>query len=186
MPGILGNAGSVDLSAIEADIAQLETDVAAAQEDATDALADAATALAAATAAKANIGEVTFNTSSLALTNMAAGEAELVDLILGTGRYRRKLDLTNAVDVTLSLNIQVAGANGSVIRPKYSTDGGSNWSALCAAAACDVPLQNTGLVTLTAAVVAGAKGVVLVTLFSQGGDASADPAFGAMTLQFHE
>lgn len=111
-------------------------------------------------------------------TNMPAATAEWNAL------FRRYFDLTNAAQFRLHANVGQAGAAGAVLRVEYSTNE-STWLPLGAVAGSgEVPISTAGyMIGAFADIVAGAKAGVFLRLMGNGGNGTADPRFGSISVE---
>ena len=112
-------------------------------------------------------------------SNMPAALTE----IWGLAASRQRVDLSDATQVRLQVNVNGAGAAGSQLRAQYSTDQVS-WNYLDggtgpAAAVDAIGLAVSSWVTVTA----GAKSDVYLRIIGINGDGAADPTFGIIQLQ---
>lgn len=124
-------------------------------------------------------------TTGLVWTNMPVAET----FFNGSSAYVQKADLTKYTQVRFTvMKLGVAGSTNAVLRLRYRATYDAtptNWNAL---GTSDVALQvngttaflDTGYINLAA----GAKADVLVCLTGAGGDAVADPTFGAIVAEF--
>lgn len=116
-----------------------------------------------------------FNTGAVTWTNMPAADTEL----LGAARWRTLADLSGVERVRLSVFVSTAGAAGARLYVAYSTDGGSSWSALTPMVAIDTAgLKDSGWGYIPD----GAQAEVILTVRGAGGNGTASPVFGNISL----
>jgi hypothetical protein len=128
---------------------------------------------------------VTLYAAMLAWTNMPAAETQFRSNT--DERDAVQKDLTYASQARFMVPVIVAGATGSKLYLKYSTDNGATHNVLAATAAQgEIPLDGALAFKKTNwfDLAAGAKADVLVMLFGSGGDAALDPNFGIITVEF--
>lgn len=103
---------------------------------------------------------------------------------LGATRHRTKVDLSAATQVRMVAQQTVAGAAAAKLAAQYSTDQ-VTWIYFAATNSPIMDITNIALkVTGWSNMVAGARTDVFIRLIGYGGNATADPAFGLVTLQF--
>jgi hypothetical protein len=130
--------------------------------------------------------------AGLALTAMPAGATELAG-----GLLRQRARLVGATRAKLSARVQTAGASTATLRPQWATADGGTWADLLAPVG-GTPTANTRVALATtgtnhhppqpidpAALTASTtNGDVLVRLIGEGGDGSAAPVLGSVSLLF--
>lgn len=114
-------------------------------------------------------------------TNQPAAVTELLGLTV----HRTKINLTNTGTVRLVARILTAGVAGAVLRGQYSLDGGGSWAYLDGATGPSLAIDATGTIaSATVNLEAAAKADVVLRVVGVNGNATADPAFGLIELQF--
>ena len=112
---------------------------------------------------------------------MPAAETEF----LGVARHRTKIDLSNANEARLEVNVanpDLVPANAE-FRLQYSTDQ-TTWNYLDGATGPSVNVSSAGLeVSPYVSIVNGAKSDVYIRLVGVNGDGTHDPEFGKVDLQ---
>lgn len=112
-------------------------------------------------------------------TNMPAGLREFDNDV----RRRVFIDLTNATQVRLGVNVITAGAAGSVLAIQYSTNQ-STWNYLDGGTGPSVPINSTGLVNSSfVTITPAAKGNVYLRVVGSGGNGNADPNISTIHLE---
>jgi len=113
-------------------------------------------------------------------TNQPAALTELLGLTV----HRTKVDLTNAGNVRIVVDVLAAGVAGAKLRAQYSTDA-VTWAYFDGATGPEVAIDATGtFASVTVNLGAGAKADVYVRVVGINGNGAADPAFGLIVLQF--
>lgn len=108
---------------------------------------------------------------------------------LNTTTRRLTIDMTNATQFRIVVDINVAGSTGSVTGVQYSTDGGTTWNGLdngSAGSNSTVTISDVGTgskISSWTNLAAGAKADVLVRIAGSGGDGVADPNYSSIALQ---
>jgi len=129
----------------------------------------------------------TFVGGATTWTNKPSALTELI----GNVNRRQTIDLTNATQFRIILDVQTAGVNSSsVIGVQYSTDGGTTWNGLdngTAGSNSTVTLADNPTGSKVSAwtnLAASAKADVLVRIAGSGGDGVADPVYNIIAVQF--
>ncbi len=120
---------------------------------------------------------ITLNALVLVLTNQASGLTEVL-------HRRVRVDLTQATECRMQLNVAVVGTSTAVLRVMYATDNATfvNFGAL---ADVNLSLASTGLKsTAWLPLPAGAMADIYLAIASEGGDGAADPQVGTMVFQY--
>lgn len=100
---------------------------------------------------------------------------------------RAAVDLTGVTEARITCRQTVAAIAGAELRAQYSTDGGTNWSYLDAAAgpAVATPASAAWRFGAWVNVAAAAKTAnVLIRVVGINGNGTADPAFAAVQVEF--
>jgi hypothetical protein len=119
----------------------------------------------------ADATQLTWNNQPAALTE-----------IVGTNR-RIRVDLTNAIEARLSVNVTTAGANNAQLRVQYSTDQ-ATWNYLDGGTGPSVGINATGLqVSSFVTLVSGARADVYLRVVGINGNNNADPRFSTIQLE---
>ena len=144
-----------------------------------------ATATAAGTAPILNIALLNFATASQAYTwtNMPTAET----LLFNVGNNKVPVDLTNYTQIRWNFWLNVAGSAGAKLYVKYATTVNGTYNAIDGSTGTEIAID-TGSATHKLSswvnLVAGAKADIWVAVYGSGGDATVDPGFGSMFLQF--
>lgn len=129
--------------------------------------------------------EFTFIGAITAWTNKNVALQEF----LNTNQRRLTLDLTNATQFRIIMNVTTQGVSGSVTGVQYSTDSGTTFRGLDngnSGSNSTVTLSDLGTgskVTSWTNLAAGAKADVILRIAGSGGDGAADPAFSNISIQ---
>jgi hypothetical protein len=116
-------------------------------------------------------------TSDPTLTNMAQAETEI-----DTG-LRCYIDLSNVSRVRLQGRVESTGATNSYLLCKFSSDNGTSWQPLDGVQGPFLPIDTAGDIRGPGtAITSGARGDVLLGLWSVDGDGTVDPTFGNLFL----
>ena len=108
--------------------------------------------------------------------NMPAAETEFRNAL----NTRTKVDLTNSTQSRITVRQAIVAYAGSQLKVKYSTDD-ATWYDLCVVSLSTI--ANQTLAGTWTNVPAGAKADVFVRVVGIGGNGTADPSFGLITLQ---
>ena len=126
------------------------------------------------------------NANAAVWTNMPLALTE----IFGVVTRRQTLDLLNADQFRIIVNIGTAGVAGSIIGIQYSLDGGTTWKGLDNGTAGSIStltqvLTSTGsLVTAYGSIAVEARiNSLLVRAVGKDGDGVVDPAFNTIAIQ---
>ncbi len=129
--------------------------------------------------------ELTFLANAAATTWSAMPNATTE--FRGVTHNRIRADISGADEMRLGVRVLVAGAPGSTLRPQYSLDGGATFTNLSTStikpgmapidtAGGDVQLSSWQYMPTSA------RADVLLRLVGQGGNGTASPEFGNITL----
>jgi len=129
--------------------------------------------------------EFTFIGALTAWTNKNVALQEF----LNTNQRRLTIDMANATQFRIILNVTTQGASASVTGVQYSTDGGTTFRGLDngnSGSNSTVTLSDLGTGSKVSAwtnLAAGAKADVILRIAGSGGDGALDPAFSNISLQ---
>jgi hypothetical protein len=124
--------------------------------------------------------DLTFNAATVTWTDQPAALTEF----LGLNDRRRKYDLTNFTQARLVVNVEAAGFAGASLYAEFCTTDGGTYAALDNSTGPNALIDATGtIVSGTVNLTGAAKADVFLRISGVGGDATADPQIGLITLQ---
>jgi hypothetical protein len=103
--------------------------------------------------------------------------------------YITRADLSNFRQVRLICQVQTAGSSSTILQVRYRTSynaTASNWTDALGTSAVAVNLNTGGTVAISSwiDIAAGARGDIWLALLTSGGDGSADPIVGHISMEF--